>query len=117
MISVRAPEASPPRDALAQRGTVAANDNEPGAGSSTRVPLAWDHAFIYTLSFAGLMAVLFAAHGLLALVTGLLLQEVTTLGTLISNEDARTQAASYLAALIVGIPIWSGFWRLAQRRV
>ncbi len=67
----------------------------------------------YTLAFAGLMAVLYAAAGLLALaVTTATLQA----NLLISQNDVRSRASFYLAALIVGLPILLGFWRPAQRR-
>ncbi len=77
----------------------------------------WERFLIYVLSFAGLMAVLFAVYGLLALVVGVVIQQTTTWGPFISNTDAKTQVSSYLAALIVGAPLWVGFWLIAQRRV
>lgn len=84
---------------------------------SERPSLRWDRTLVYTLAFVGLMAVVGAVSGLLALGAGLVIQNTTTLGTVISNQDARTQASYLLAALIVGLPVWRYFWHLAQRRV
>lgn len=87
------------------------------ATGGERPPLRWDGMLVYTLALAGLMAALGAVSGLLALGVGIVVQNTTTLGTLISNQDARTQASSLLAALIVGLPVWRFSWHLAQRRV
>jgi hypothetical protein len=64
-----------------------------------------------------LVAVLIAVSGLLELAVGLIVQHLTTLGTVISDQDARTGASYYLAALIVGTPLWLGLWRVLRRRV
>jgi hypothetical protein len=77
----------------------------------------WERFFVYALSFAGLMAVLFALSGFVALAVGLAIQYLSTLGTLIGSADARMRASYYLAALLVGVPIWLGSWQLVRRRV
>src|SRR5919202_5971798 len=67
----------------------------------------------YTMAFAGLQAVLYAAAGLLAI--GVATATLRS-STLIGAADMRGRVSFYLAALIVGLPIWLGFWRAAQRR-
>jgi Domain of unknown function (DUF5671) len=67
----------------------------------------------YTMAFAGLQAVLYAAAGLLAIGVATATQRSSTL---IGAADMRGRVSFYLAALIVGLPIWLGFWRAAQRR-
>ena len=70
--------------------------------------------FSYPMAFAGLLTVLYAVAGLAALiVTTVTLRE----STLVGGEDTRSRASFYLAALIVGLPLWLGFWLGAQRRV
>lgn len=67
----------------------------------------------YTLAFAGLMAVLYAAAGMLALaVTTVTLRS----DLLVSQNDLRSRASFYLAALIVGMPILLAAW-LPRRRI
>ncbi len=70
--------------------------------------------FSYTMAFAGLLTALYAITSLLALAAATL-----TLGsnTLLGAEDLRSRASFYLAALIVGLPLWLGFWLAAQRRL
>lgn len=69
--------------------------------------------FRYTLAFAGLLSALYAVTGLLGLgITTLALRP----GLLSGAEDARVRASLYLAALIVGAPIWLGFWSARQSR-
>src|ERR671917_636214 len=71
-------------------------------------------AYLYVMAFAGLMAVLYAAAGMLALIVSwLTLRSSTLLGA----GDLRERASLYLAALVVGLPIWLGHWLLAQRLV
>jgi hypothetical protein len=60
------------------------------------------------------MAVLYAAAGLLALAVATATLQANLL---VSQNDVRSRASFYLAALIVGLPILLGFWRPAQRRV
>lgn len=67
----------------------------------------------YTLAFAGLMAVLYAAAGILALAVSTVTLQSTLM---VSQNDVRSRASFYLAALIVGLPILLGFWLPAQRR-
>src|SRR2546423_3862387 len=67
----------------------------------------------YTMAFAGLRAVLYAAAGLLAI--GVATATLRS-STLIGAADMRGRVSFYLAALIVGLPLWLGFWRAAQRR-
>src|ERR687884_2022307 len=67
----------------------------------------------YTMAFAGLQAVLYAAAELLAI--GLATATLRS-STLIGGADMRGRVSFYLAALIVGLPLWLGFWRAAQRR-
>jgi hypothetical protein len=95
-------------------GVVGEHGSPPGAG---QVSVEWDRVLLYVLAFAGLLAVLFAVYGLLALGVGLILQNVSSLGTLVSASDARTQAASDLAALIVGAALWLACWRVLDRRL
>ena len=69
--------------------------------------------FSYSLAFAGLMVVLYAVTGLLVLIISTItLRDATLIGA----EDARSRASFYLAALIVGTPLWLSFWLAAQRR-
>ncbi len=67
----------------------------------------------YLLAFAGVMGVLYAVAGLLAVGVATPLLHSSTL---ISMDDLRSRASFYLAALIVGTPLWWGAWRAAQRR-
>ncbi len=69
--------------------------------------------FSYSLAFAGLLIVLWAARGLLVLVVStVILQSATLIGA----ADLRSRASFYLAALIVATPLWLSFWLAAQRR-
>ncbi|MCL4540974.1 MAG: DUF5671 domain-containing protein, partial [Chloroflexi bacterium] len=57
--------------------------------------------YLYVMAFVGLQSVLIALAGMLALLmSALLLQSHTLLG------GKRTEASFYLAALVVGLPIW-----------
>src|SRR5918911_1859149 len=67
----------------------------------------------FTMAFAGLQAVLYAVVGLLAI--GVATATLRS-STLIGAADMRGRVSFYLAALIVGLPLWLGFWRAAQRR-
>jgi Domain of unknown function (DUF5671) len=87
------------------------------AARASEVPAEWERFIVYALSFAGLITILFALSRLLSLGAELLVQHVTSIGTLIASGDAKSTAANSLAALIVGTPLWLGFWRAAQRRV
>jgi hypothetical protein len=73
-----------------------------------------DRLLVYAVSFAGLMAFLLGLAGLVTLILG---ETVLHANSLISASDARSQASYYLAALIVGTPLWLGFWRIATRRI
>jgi hypothetical protein len=67
----------------------------------------------YVIAFAGLLAALYAVTGLLALfVTRVTLRA----NVLVGVEDMRSRVSFYLAALLVGAPLWLGFWLSAQRR-
>jgi hypothetical protein len=91
---------------------------EPGSAlPGGQLPVEWDRLLLYILAFAGLMTVLVAVSGLLALGVGLILQNVTDLGTLISTADAKTKVASNFAALIVGASVWLACWQATDRRV
>lgn len=69
--------------------------------------------YCYLLAFAGLLVVLSAASGLLAvLATSLLLRP----DLLVGGAATRSQVSFYLAALIVGLPVFLGHWRFAERR-
>lgn len=72
--------------------------------------------YLYVLAFAGLLTVLYAASGLLALLVN---QFVLTVAgsVLVGAADLRTRASLYLAALVVGLPIWLGHWLIAERAV
>ncbi len=70
--------------------------------------------FTYTIAFAGLLAVLYAASGLLAIAVGATIPQGRTL---IGVGDLRDRTSFSLAALIVGLPLWLGFWLAARRRV
>src|SRR5947209_4212900 len=93
------------------RGPEATLAAQAGPGSSPTVPVVWDRFFLYILSFAGLMAALFAAYSVMAVVLGLVVQHVSTLGTLISTSDAKTQIAGDIAGLrtlrLAGAGSWS----------
>ena len=67
--------------------------------------------YLYVLAFAGLLAVLYATAGILAQVV------TTTVGTnaLLGAGDLRARASLYLAALVVGLPVWLGLWLVAER--
>ena len=70
--------------------------------------------FSYSLAFAGLLIVLWATRGLLVLVVStVILRSATLMGA----AELRSRASFYLAALIVGTPLWLSFWLAAQRRV
>jgi hypothetical protein len=94
--------------ALVRRGRIVRTEIEeleggasaPVAARSGRLAVEWERLFLYILSFAGLMTVLFAVYGLLALAVGLLIHHVTTLGTLISDQDAKTRVSYYLHSTI-----------------
>ncbi len=79
-----------------------------------RVPGAAERVFTYGLSFVGLMAVLYALAGLIALA---FVPIFPAAGSLISHHDAEQRASLYLAALIVGAPVWLGLWRHAQKKL
>lgn len=87
---------------------------EGGRDSAPSLPGGGERVFVYALSFAGFMAVLFALAGLAALI---MVPVVPGARALISNEDIQVRTSYYLAALIIGAPLWLGLWRLAQRRV
>jgi len=66
--------------------------------------------YTYLLALAGLLVTISAAAGLLALVVStLVLHSSTLLG------DERSVASSYLAELVVGLPVWLGHWLVAER--
>lgn len=79
-----------------------------------RIPVTWDRFLIYLLSVAGFMAALVAVSSLAGLVVA---ATVPQFSGMLSSQDMRTRASYYLAALIVGVPLWLGFWLVAQRRV
>ncbi|GEM_PF-5570860 len=68
--------------------------------------------YIYVMAFAGLVATLVGASGLLLIVAA----TVTLQGNaLLAATATRSQVSLYLAALIVGLLIWPAHWLLAQR--
>jgi len=69
---------------------------------------------LYIVAFAGLLAVLYAASGLLTILLALALPHGSTL---IAAADIRGRASFSLAALIVGLPLWLGIWTTIQRRL
>lgn len=69
---------------------------------------------LYAIAFAGLLAVLYALSGLLAILLGVALQRA---GALLAAGDMRGRASFSLAALIVGLPLWLGIWTALGRRV
>ncbi len=69
---------------------------------------------LYIVAFAGLLAVLYAASGLLAILLALALPQGATL---IAAADIRGRASFSLAALIVGLPLWLGIWTIMRRRL
>ncbi|GAC1464873.1 MAG: hypothetical protein PVSMB7_08490 [Chloroflexota bacterium] len=85
-------------------------DDGPRAAGSTLNP---ERVFLHLLSFAGLIALLYALTGLLTL---LLFSLTPNSGTVLSSTDARTRASYYLAALLVGTPLWYWCWSNLQRR-
>jgi hypothetical protein len=84
------------------------------AGQSTRWRVEPTRLLIYTLSFVGIMAVLYAVADILSVLITLLLPHVSAL---ISDHYARMHVSYDLAALLVGAPLWVCFWLAAQRRV
>lgn len=69
--------------------------------------------FRYVLAFAGMLTALYAVTGLL----GLAVTTIALRGDVLTGaEDARIRASLYLAALIVGTPVWLGFWMASRRR-
>ncbi|HEX8917246.1 MAG TPA: DUF5671 domain-containing protein, partial [Chloroflexota bacterium] len=84
-------------------------------GGRPLLAVAWDAEliFIYALSFAGLMAMIYAIAGLLATVVVEITQHSSAL---IGSSDARDHTSYYLASIVVGTPIWLGLWTLVQRR-
>jgi len=68
---------------------------------------------LYVVAFAGLLAVLYAASGLLTILLALALPHGATL---IAAADIRGRASFSLAALIVGLPLWLGIWTIMRRR-
>lgn len=87
-----------------------------GAGNPEAPVVAWDalRIFIYALSFAGLLATLYAVSGLVATIVATIVQHSNVLA---GSSGQRDRTSYYVAALIVGLPIWLGLWQRAQRRV
>lgn len=79
-----------------------------------RVPGTAERVFTYGLSFVGLMAVLYSLSGLIALA---FVPVFPGARSLISHHDAEQRASLYIAALVVGAPVWLGLWRHAQRKL
>ncbi len=79
----------------------------------TETPATMRRLFTYIMAFAGLISILYAAAGLLSVVAVSLLSGSSAL---VSADDLRSRASFYLAAFIVGVPLWLGAWRFAQRR-
>lgn len=86
---------------------------EAGKGSVQAVPWDAERVFIYALSFAGLLATLYAISGLLANVIVTITQQSNALA---GSSSVRDRTSYYLASIVVGLPIWLGLWRLAERR-
>lgn len=75
-----------------------------------------DRFLIYVMSYAGLMAVIFAAAGWLQLVGAIALNALGIESGL-SNSQIRVQASYDLASTLIGLIVWQAFWRLASRRI
>ena len=76
----------------------------------------WAGLLVYPLVCSGLLLVLVALSSLLALGVGLSVQAATTIGTLITNHDARSRLALVLAEGVIGGLLLGGVWPLAERR-
>lgn len=67
---------------------------------------------MYIMAFAGLLTTLYAVSGLLSVLLGVPVAGDALAG---AEGDIRTRVSLYIAALVVGLPIWLGLWRPAQR--
>lgn len=81
-----------------------------------RPPFGAERFLIYVMSYAGLMAVVFAAAGWLQLLGALVLHALGIESGL-SDSQIRVQASYDLASTVVGLIVWLVFWRLASRRI
>lgn len=98
------------------RGRVTPGTATAPNGDNARLSVvSWDpeRIFIYALSFAGLLATLYAVAGLAATVIVTITQQSNVL---IGTSEVRDRTSYYLASIVVGLPVWLVFWRLAQRR-
>lgn len=83
----------------------AQSDSRPALGNARRL-------YLYVMAFAGLMTIAAALNSLASLV----IQQFMSGGsTILSAGDTRQRASFYLAALIVGLPVWLGHWLAANR--
>jgi hypothetical protein len=68
----------------------------------------------YLLALAGLLVSVAASAGMVSLIISTL---VLPSDTILSGDDVRTRASLYLAELVVGLPVWLGYWLAAERGV
>ncbi len=69
--------------------------------------------YLYVMAFGGLVAVLLATAGTVSLVLEALIPQGATI---ISTGDTIARTSLYLAALVVGLPVWLVHMIIAERR-
>jgi hypothetical protein len=89
-----------------------AHDHDVVTGRTSGPQWNAERTIVYALSFAGLVATLYATAGLVATLVTALTQQSSEF---LSGSDTRDRTSYYLASLIIGCPLWLGLWVRAQR--